>query len=124
MRLSQWLSSFHRSLVEANPLRQLKPSPQKEKRMFIKRIILWAAGVSLAATVSLAAPRLGAQTPSESERLQKLERAVEQLQKRNTELEQEVSSAKKQAASTAEVGARMKTKNMSDGKSNVEKAAE
>src|SRR5437762_14296757 len=90
--------------------------------MFIKKFVLRAAGISLAAIILLAAPRLGAQTASESERLQKLERAVEQLQKRNTELEQEVSGLKKQAASTAEVGARMKTKIMSDGKSYVEKA--
>src|SRR5437763_6167632 len=70
----------------------------------------------------LAVHPLGAQTASESERLQKLEHAVEQLQKRNAELEQEVSGLKKQAASAAEVGARMKTKIMSDGKSYVEKA--
>src|SRR5438067_8453803 len=90
--------------------------------MFTKNFVLRAAGVSLAAIVLLAAPPLGAQTPSASERLEKLERAVEQLQKRNAELEQEVSGLKKQAASTAEVGARMKTKIMSDGKSYVEKA--
>src|SRR6266496_6055808 len=90
--------------------------------MFIKRYILRAAGGSLAAIVLMAAPRLGAQTPSESERLQKLERAVEQLQKRNAELEQEVSSLKKQTALAPEVGARMKTKIISDGKSDVEKA--
>src|SRR5438094_6433787 len=90
--------------------------------MFTKKFVLRAAGVSLAAIVLLAAPRLGAQTPSDSERLQKLERAVEQLQKRNAELEQEVSGLKKQAASAAEVSARMKTKIMSDGKSYVEKA--
>src|SRR5438093_4090205 len=90
--------------------------------MFTKKLVLRAAGVSLAAAVLLAAPRLGAQTPSDSERLQKLERAVEQLQKRNAELEQEVSGLKKQAASAAEVSARMKTKIMSDGKSYVEKA--
>ncbi len=90
--------------------------------MFIKKCVLPAAGASLAAIVLLATPRLGAQTPSESERLQKLERAVDQLQKRNAELEQEVSGLKKQAASAAEVGARMKTKIMSEGKSYVEKA--
>src|SRR5437773_4408389 len=90
--------------------------------MLTKKFVLWAAGVSLAATVLLAAPRLGAQTPSESERLQKLERAVEQLQKRNTELEQEVSGLKKQAASTAEVAAKMKMKVTYDGKTYVEKA--
>ena len=66
--------------------------------MFIKEFVLRTAGTSLAAILLLAAPRLGAQTPSESERLQKLERAVEQLQKRNTELEQEVAGLKKQAA--------------------------
>src|SRR5947208_8947129 len=90
--------------------------------MFTKKFVLRAAGVSLAAIVLLAAPRLGAQTPSESERLQKLERAVEQLQKRNAELEQEVSGLKKQTTSAAEVGARMKTKIISEGKTYVEKA--
>src|SRR5947208_1092389 len=89
--------------------------------MFIKKFVLRAAGGSLAAIVLLAPPRLGAQTPSESERLQKLERAVEQLQKRNAELEQEISSLKKQTAEFP-AGARMKTKIMSDGKSYVEKA--
>src|SRR5947207_11999276 len=90
--------------------------------MFIKKFVLRVAGSSLAAILLFAVPRLGAQTPSESERLQKLERAVEQLQKRNAELEQEVSGLKKQTASAAEVGARMKTKIMSEGKSYVEKA--
>jgi len=84
--------------------------------------MLRAAGGSLAAIILLATPRLGAQTPSESERLQKLERAVDQLQKRNAELEQEVSGLKKQAASAAEVGAKMKTKVTYDGKTYVEKA--
>src|SRR5437879_10264728 len=88
--------------------------------MFIKRIILWVAGVSLVAIVLLATPRLGAQTPSESERLQKLERAVDQLQKRNAELEQEVAGLKKQAAVAPE--GRMKTKVSYDGKTYVEKA--
>jgi phosphate-selective porin len=90
--------------------------------MFIKKFVLRAAGGSLAAIVLVATPRLGAQTPSESERLQKLERAVDQLQKRNAELEQEVSGLKKQAASAAEVGAKMKTKVTYDGKTYVEKA--
>jgi phosphate-selective porin OprO and OprP len=87
--------------------------------MFIKKFVLRAAGSSLAATILLAAPRLGAQTPSESERLQKLERAVEQ-QKRNAELEQEVAGLKKQAAVAPE--GRMKTKVSYDGKTYVEKA--
>jgi phosphate-selective porin OprO/OprP len=89
--------------------------------MLIKKFVLRAAGGSLAAIVLLAAPRLGAQTPSESERLQKLERAVEQLQERNAELEQEVKSLKKQTAEFP-AGAKMKTKVFFDGKSYVEKA--
>src|SRR6058998_2707276 len=88
--------------------------------MFTKKFVLRAAGVSLAAIVLLAAPRLGAQTASESERLQKLERAVEQLQKRNAELEQEVNSLKKQTASVPE--GKFKTKVTYDGKTYVEKA--
>jgi len=88
--------------------------------MFIKKFVLRAAGASLAAIISLAAQPLGAQTPSESERLQKLERAVEQLQHRNAELEQEVAGLKKQAAVAPE--GRMKTKVTYDGKTYVEKA--
>src|SRR6266705_3793765 len=90
--------------------------------MITKKFGLRAAAASLAEIISLAAQPLRAQTSSESERLQKLARAVEQLQKRNGELEQEVSSLKKQAASTAEVGAKMKTKVTYDGKTYVEKA--
>jgi phosphate-selective porin OprO/OprP len=88
--------------------------------MSIKKFVLRAAGSSLAAIILLAAPRLGAQTPSESERLQKLERAVEQLQKRNAELEQEVAGLKKHASVAPE--GRMKTKVTYDGKTYVEKA--
>src|SRR3989475_6359203 len=92
--------------------------------MLVKKSSLVRIGITLPLLLLVIQP-LRAQTSggnSESERLQKLERAVEQLQKRNADLEQEVSSLKKQAASTAEVGARMKTKIMSDGKSYVEKA--
>jgi hypothetical protein len=38
---------------------------------------------------------LAAETPSDAERLQKLEQAVSQLQKRTAELEQEVAGLKK-----------------------------
>ncbi len=88
--------------------------------MLTKKIVLRAAGGSVAAIVLMTASRLGAQTPSESERLQKLERAVEQLQHRNAELEQEVAGLKKQAAVVPE--GRMKTKVSYDGKTYVEKA--
>src|SRR3989449_8070033 len=85
--------------------------------MFIKKLAILAA-VPL---VFLALQPLTAQTSSDSERLQKLERAVEQLQKRNAELEQEVKSLKKQTAEFP-AGGKMKTKVFSDGKSYVEKA--
>jgi len=94
--------------------------------MLTKKIILEAAGASLAAIISLAAQPLAAQTSSESERLQKLEQAVNQLQKRNAELEQEVSSLKaKQAAYVPYVPeGKMKTKIISEGKTYVEKLEE
>src|SRR5438477_5536189 len=91
--------------------------------MFIKKINLRAAGASLAAIISLAAQPLGAQTASESERLQKLERAVEQLQHRNAELEAEVSTLKTKQAAYVPPG-KMKTKVTYDGKTYVEKAVE
>jgi len=64
---------------------------------------------------------LTAQTPSDSERLEKLERAVEQLQKRNAELEAEVRSLKKEQVAAVPEG-RMKTNITYDGKKYVEKA--
>ena len=81
--------------------------------MFIKKFVLRAAGGSLAAVVLMTAPRLGAETSSESKRIQELERAV-------AELKQEVNRLKKQAASAPE--GKMKTKVTYDGKSYVEKA--
>src|SRR5437867_572495 len=63
---------------------------------------------------------LAAATPSESERLEKLERAVEQLQKRNAELEAEVRSLKKQTAFAPE--GKMRKQVTYDGKTYVEKA--
>jgi len=83
-------------------------------------------GITLPLLLLMAQP-LRAQTSgsnSESERLQKLERAVEQLQKRNAELEKEVSSLKKQStqSSTAGVPGKRKTVVTYDGKSYVEKS--
>src|SRR5213596_1048921 len=91
--------------------------------MLIKKIILRTAGASLAAVISLAAQPLGAQTASESERLQKLEREVELLEKRNAELQSEVSSLKAQQAAVVPEG-KMKTKIISEGKTYVEKVVE
>ncbi len=91
--------------------------------MFINKFVL-TAGVSLAAIVLLAVQPLGAQTSADSARIEKLERAVEQLQKRNAELEQEISGLKKQTSFEPLLGPAGKTKTRvtSDGKTYVEKA--
>src|SRR5882762_6095838 len=89
--------------------------------MFTRKTILRVAGASLAAVLSLAAQPVRAQ--SDADRLQKLEQAVNQLQKRNAELEQEVSGLKKRTAWEPVVGAegKGKTEVTSDGKTYVEK---
>jgi phosphate-selective porin OprO/OprP len=61
-----------------------------------------------------------AETKSDSERLEKLERAVELLQKRNTELEQEVKSLKKQKpAPPATLSSEKRSRFVPDSKSAV-----
>ena len=77
--------------------------------------------IALLATVLAAIQPLCAQSASESDRLEKLERAVEQLQRRNAELEAEVSSLKKVQAAVVPEG-KMKTKIISEGKTYVEKS--
>ena len=62
-----------------------------------------------------------AETKSDSERLEKLERAVELLQKRNAELEQEVRSLKKQKPSPPVLSEEKKSRFVPDTKSYVEK---
>ncbi len=82
--------------------------------------------VAIALLLSLATPRVGAQTSSESERLEKLERAVELLQKRNAELEQEVRSLKTHRAPMADVDSQGNKKPAvaaADDKTFVEKSA-
>ena len=76
--------------------------------------------IALFASVLAAIQPLTTQSASESYRLEKLERAVEQLQKRNAELEAEVSTLKKQTAAVPE--GKTKTKVTYDGKTYVEKA--
>jgi phosphate-selective porin OprO/OprP len=92
--------------------------------MSIKKFTSRAARLGLTAIIALTIQPLGAQTSPESERLEKLERAVEQLQKRNAELEKEISSLKKQTSFAPMLGpeGKTKTKVTSDGKSYVEKA--
>jgi cell division protein FtsB len=92
--------------------------PMKNKHIFIAAIT-----ISLS-TMFFPIQSLEAETSSESERLQKLERAVEQLEQRNAELEKEVSSLKKQTASAAAVPAEGPTRTQTtyDGKTYVEKS--
>jgi phosphate-selective porin OprO and OprP len=79
--------------------------------------------LAILATLLVAIQPLTVQSASESDRLEKLERAVEQLQKRNAELEAEVNSLKsKQTSNPAD--AKFKTKVIQDGKTYVEKAVE
>ena len=82
--------------------------------MFIKKFTILA----VVALVFVALQPLTAQTSSDSARLEKLERAVEQLQKRNAELESEVNSLKKQTASapTLPQKARRKRKSLPTGR--------
>jgi phage shock protein A len=62
--------------------------------MFIRKITLQTAGASLAAIVLITAQPLRAQASSDSARLEKLERAVELLEKQNAELQAEIKSLK------------------------------
>src|SRR6266850_299448 len=92
--------------------------------MLVKKSSLIRIGITLPLLLLVIQP-LRAQTSSsnsESERLQKLERAVEQLQKRNAELEQEVSSLKKQSTSEPGATGKRKTEVTYDGKTYVEKS--
>src|SRR5712671_2423747 len=76
--------------------------------------------IALIASVLAAIQPLTTQSASESDRLEKLERAVEQLQKRNVELEAEVRSLKKETAAVPD--GKFKTKVKYDGKTYVEQA--
>ena len=89
--------------------------------MFINKFVLQAAGVGLAAVASITAQPLRPESSSESARIDKLERAVELLEKQNAELKEEVNSLKtKQAAYPPE--GKLKKKVTYDGKTYVEKA--
>jgi len=89
--------------------------------MFMKKLLSRAAGASLAAIVLLTAQPLRAQSSSDTARLEKLERAVELLQKQNAELKAEVKSLKSKETASVPDG-KFKTKVTYDGKTYVEKA--
>ena len=88
--------------------------------MFIKKIILPAAGASLAAIALFTVQPLRAEPASDEARIEKLEAAVEMLQKENADLKAEVSSLKKHPAPVAGEGP-TKTEITYDGKTYVEK---
>jgi Putative porin len=79
--------------------------------------------ITVAAMALATMPPLRAQTSSDSDRIEKLERAVQQLQERNTQLEKEISSLKKETALSATVPAEGPTKKVVtyDGKTYLEK---
>src|SRR5437660_886143 len=89
--------------------------------MFVKKFVLRAAGASLAAIVVLSIQPLRAQSSSDTARLEKLERAVELLQKQNAELKAEVKSLESKETASVPEG-KFKTKVTYDGKTYVEKA--
>jgi hypothetical protein len=92
--------------------------------MFIKKFGLRAAGSSLAAIVLLTAQPLRAQSSSESARLEKLEHAVELLEKQNAQLQAEINSLKSkhsEPAHAAVAEGKTKTQVTYDGKNYVEK---
>src|SRR2546427_4210861 len=90
--------------------------------MLIREFILRGTGVSIAAFVLLTAQPLRAQSASDTARIEKLERAVELLQKQNAELKAEVSSLKSKHVASNPADEKIKTKITYDGKTYVEKA--
>ena len=88
--------------------------------MFIKKFVLRAAGASLAVILLTAQP-LRAESSSETARIEKLERAVELLEKRNADLQAEINNLKTRQAAYPPEG-KLKKKVAYDGKTYVEKA--
>src|SRR5213079_1175853 len=88
--------------------------------MLIRKFILRATGVTIAAFVLLTAQPLRAESSSDTTRIEKLERAVELLAKQNVELQAEIKSLKKETASVPD--GKFKKKVTYDGKTYVEKA--
>jgi len=92
--------------------------------MLIEKVTLRAAGASLAVIALLTAPALRAEPASDDARIEKLERAVEMLQKENADLKAEVGSLKKHPAPAPVVAGEGKTKTeiVWDGKTYIEKS--
>src|SRR2546423_4050116 len=88
--------------------------------MFINKLVLWAAGASLAAIALLTAEPLRAESSSDSARLEKPEASGELLAKQNAELQAEIKSLKKETTSVPD--GKFKKKITYDGKTYTEKA--
>src|ERR1700730_6184770 len=86
----------------SEPPSTTRPHP-KEKIMFPKKWLLPRSAVAITMLV-LAVRPLYADPSPDSERIEKLERAVEQLQERNAELEQEVKGLKKMSSFAPALG--------------------
>jgi phosphate-selective porin len=95
---------------------------KQERTMLITKYYSIKKVALLSCVLALIQP-LSMQSASESERIEKLERAVELLQKQNTELKAQVSNLKSKEGGNAAEG-KFKTKVSFDGKSYVEKAVE
>jgi Putative porin len=91
--------------------------------MLISRFVLKTALATFTLAVLAGIPQLPAETSNDSDRIAKLERAVEQLQKRNADLEAEVKTLKKQTAAAPASPAEGPTKKQAtyDGKTYVER---
>src|SRR6266496_5154212 len=89
--------------------------------MFIKKSVLRAAGVSLAAVAVLSVQPLRAESSSDTARIEKLERAVELMAKQNAQMQAEIKSLKSKPTASVPEG-KFKTKVTYDGKTYVEKA--
>jgi phosphate-selective porin OprO and OprP len=94
------------------------PITRPNDRCTATRIAIWFLCCGIFVT-----PGAFAQSRTDSERLERLERAVELLQKRNAELEQEVKSLKKEKPSApAPLSAEKRSRFVPDSKSYVEKS--
>jgi phosphate-selective porin len=95
---------------------------QSATRFISVRFTLCILALGAFAFTPFATPTSAAQ--SDAERLEKLEKAVELLQQRNSELEREVSSLKKQKAPATTLSSEKRSKFVPDGKSYVEQSEE
>jgi cell division protein FtsB len=106
---SEKFSRFQGSQLQIVALTRNKP----EKHMSITKCLV--QNYVLISVLLVTALRPAAiEAASESDRLEKLERAVEQLQKRNAELEAEVRSLKQPTAAVPD--GKFKTRMIQDGK--------